>query len=109
MHINNESDLKTAIALLEEREQSQKTEINKQFKSAINSLNPFSKITTAISKVDISEVIGMLLAAAIVTGSGLVSKKILTGSADGYFKNAIGKLVEFVVTGLGEKKTYFSE
>ena len=109
MQINNAAELKTAIAILEEQKQIQKTDINHQFKSAISSLNPLSNITKAINRVDVPEVISSLLAAAVGTGAGFLSKKILVGKADGFFKKAMGKLVEFVVAGLVTKKTDFSE
>lgn len=109
MQINNADELKTAIAILEHQKQIQKEDLNNQFKSAIHSLNPFNYISKAMRKVDVPEVISSLFSGVTGTLAGMLSKKILVGKTDNFFKNAIGKLAAFVVGGLVTKKTDFSE
>jgi hypothetical protein len=106
MQINNSSQLKAAINLLEQQKITQKQELTRQYHIAYESLKPVNILKASLNKVlNSHEVTDNIIDTSISVGAGLLSKKLLVGKSAGIAKKLFGLALELGVAGLVAKNT----
>lgn len=106
MEIKNSADLRAAILELEGKKHREKEQLVENFHALTESLSPINLIKSTFNKVKESPgLTGSVLKATIGLGVGLLSKRLLVGSAPGLFKKIIGSAVEMGVAGLVAKNS----
>lgn len=106
MQINNSSELKEAIKLLEKQKSIQKERITEEFHIAYERLKPVNILKNSLNKVFNSpRVSDKIIDTSISVGAGLLSKKLLIGKSAGIVKKALGIVLEFGVAGLVSKNS----
>ncbi len=106
MEINNSSELKEAIKLLEKQKSIQKERLTEQFHIAYESLKPINILKNSLNKVVNSPgVSDNIIDTSISVGAGLLSKKLLIGKSAGIVKKILGLALEFGVAGLVSKNS----
>jgi len=98
------ADLKERIVLLEELQQTNKTELRQSFRNTVDSIRPFNLIKETIKDATESGPLkDNLINTAIGVSAGYLSKKIVTGGSKNIFTRLLGTIVMFGVTNLVSK------
>ncbi|HEY6979036.1 MAG TPA: hypothetical protein VH396_22225 [Chitinophagaceae bacterium] len=100
--IKNSSELKVAIAELEEKKIVQEEALLNELNAAYESLKPLNVLKKAASSPVVRN---NLLKGAIGLGAGILSKNLIVGSPAGLLKNIIGNVLEFGVATLVAKNS----
>ncbi len=98
MEITNTAGLKSAIAELQAKSESQKIILRQQFNEVIESIKPVNLLKSTVK--DIAESPGIAKAAigtTVAIGAGVLSKKMIIGTSTNIFKRMLGGVVQFVV------------
>ena len=103
--ISNETELKLAIMQLRAKEAEEKIQLEEQLDAMVENLRPANILRNAFSKIK-EKGLGINLAdAAIGTGVGLLSKKLVAGNSHNLLKKLLGTLVQVGMTNLVAKNT----
>jgi len=106
MQIKSSADLSAAIAELEAREAMEKQQLVQHFHAFTHSLTPLNLLKSTFAKVKESPgITGTLVKAGLGIGVGLLSKKLVYGSAPGIVRKVVGSAIEMSLAGLVAKKT----
>jgi hypothetical protein len=96
--IETDTDLQTAIHMLEYRKENELRLLKKQFREVAECLKPINIIKNTIKDaVTSSEIQGNLIGSAIGIGTGFLAKKLIIGSSGGLIKRLIGTIVQKIV------------
>jgi hypothetical protein len=106
--INNTTDLRAAIQLLEQRKIAQRELMINKFRETYESFKPVNIIKNEFSKLTgTTDAKSNVLNAAVGIGVGLLSKKLFVGASHNIFKKLFGTAIEMgvakFVTGNVEK------
>lgn len=100
-HIQNNTDLKTAIEQLETKQRLEEDMLKEHFHNTIESLKPSNILKNTVSEVAASPTFKHnLLNLALGLGAGYLSKKMLVGREAGLLKRSLGTVLQFGVTSL---------
>jgi hypothetical protein len=96
MNIENPTDLKSLIAGLEAKKITQEKLLIDHFNLTYESLKPINMIKSTLHEIgNSSDLKSNLLDATLGVGAGLLSKKLVVGSSNNFFKKIAGTLLEF--------------
>lgn len=105
-HIKSADDLRTAIRLLEERQQLEKDQLVSDFHGLTESMKPMNLLKSSIHKITSKPgLMGSVINASVGIGAGLLSKKLLIGPSTGIVKKIAGNAIKLGVAGLINKKS----
>lgn len=97
--INNTSELRDAIKLLETEQLFQADLLKEQFRVTYESFKPVNLLKNSLKEIATSpNMINNVLGASIGLGTGYLSKKIVTGGSSNIFRKILGIIVQLGVT-----------
>src|SRR6476469_2056382 len=100
--IKNSSDLKAAIAELEEKKIIEEEVLLNELNAAYESLRPLNVLKKAASSPIVRN---NLLKGAIGLGAGILSKNLIVGTPAGLLKSIVGNILKFGVATLVAKNS----
>jgi hypothetical protein len=98
--IRNSEELAEAIAALELKAAAQKREIEETLTVLSENLKPINLVKNGFRSVFSAEHKGDLFNALIGLGSGLLSRKLILGKANGFVGKTVGKAIQWGMAGL---------
>jgi hypothetical protein len=101
--VTNAADLDRAIAELEIKAATQKKEIQETFAAVSENLKPLNLVKNGVRSVFSGENKEGLVNALIGLGSGIISRKLFFGKANGVVGKTIGNAIQWGMAGLVSK------
>lgn len=103
--INNASELKKAIQLLEIKQKEEGLVLKEQCKVTYESLKPINLLKTTLKDLITPDLTGTLINSSLSLAAGYVSKKAVIGSTHNPLKQLLGTVLQMGVTSLVSKNT----
>lgn len=105
MEINNATQLKEAIALLEKNIDFKKQILIEQFHDTYESLRPVNLVKNSVRKFASKPgFVNKLVAVAVGTGARVMSTKLLPGKSNNFFKKIFNSAIQLTLSRVTAKK-----